>query len=78
MLSKTSTLAAEFKEKVAARTARIDIIGTAYVGLPLALLFSEQRFVVTGFDIELRLSDDRGGVAARCGYAPHAANIAML
>jgi len=25
-----------------------------YVGLPLALLFSEERFVVTGFDVDSR------------------------
>jgi UDP-N-acetyl-D-glucosamine dehydrogenase len=34
------------------REARIGIIGMGYVGLPLALLFSEERFQVTGFDIE--------------------------
>jgi UDP-N-acetyl-D-glucosamine dehydrogenase len=34
------------------RTARIGIVGMGYVGLPLALLFSEQRFPVTGFDID--------------------------
>ena len=35
-----------------ARTARVGIIGMGYVGLPLALLFSEERFRVTGFDID--------------------------
>ena len=34
------------------REARIGIIGMGYVGLPLALLFSGERFRVTGFDIE--------------------------
>jgi UDP-N-acetyl-D-glucosamine dehydrogenase len=34
------------------REARIGIVGMGYVGLPLALLFSEQGFRVTGFDIE--------------------------
>jgi UDP-N-acetyl-D-glucosamine dehydrogenase len=38
--------------KIEARTARVGIIGMGYVGLPLALLFSEQRFKVTGFDID--------------------------
>ena len=47
-------LAADFQEKVQNRTALIGIIGMGYVGLPLALLFSEQRFRVTGFDIDLR------------------------
>lgn len=34
------------------RTARVGIIGLGYVGLPLALLFSEERFAVTGFDVD--------------------------
>lgn len=34
------------------RTARVGIIGLGYVGLPLTLLFSEERFQVTGFDID--------------------------
>lgn len=34
------------------RSARIGIIGLGYVGLPLVLLLSEQRFRVTGFDID--------------------------
>ena len=38
--------------KIDSREARIGIIGMGYVGLPLALLFSGQRFRVTGFDIE--------------------------
>jgi UDP-N-acetyl-D-glucosamine dehydrogenase len=37
--------------KIDSREARIGIIGMGYVGLPLALLFSSQRFRVTGFDI---------------------------
>jgi UDP-N-acetyl-D-glucosamine dehydrogenase len=38
--------------RIESREARIGIIGMGYVGLPLALLFSEQRFRVTGFDID--------------------------
>ncbi|HWA94536.1 MAG TPA: nucleotide sugar dehydrogenase [Terracidiphilus sp.] len=41
----------DFNEKVASRQARVGIVGMGYVGLPLALLFSDQRFRVTGFDI---------------------------
>jgi len=44
----------ELKERIATRTARIGIVGMGYVGLPLALLFSEERFRVTGFDIDFR------------------------
>jgi UDP-N-acetyl-D-glucosamine dehydrogenase len=41
----------DLKSKMETRDARIGIIGMGYVGLPLALLFSGQRFRVTGFDI---------------------------
>jgi UDP-N-acetyl-D-glucosamine dehydrogenase len=34
------------------RTANVGIIGLGYVGLPLALLFTEKGFRVTGFDID--------------------------
>ncbi len=39
-------------QRVAGRTAHVGIIGLGYVGLPLTLLFSEERFRVTGFDID--------------------------
>ena len=42
---------AELKQRVETRQARVGIVGMGYVGLPLALLFSGQRFRVTGFDI---------------------------
>src|SRR6185312_15172925 len=38
--------------KLENRTAHIGVIGLGYVGLPLVLLFSEQKFRVTGFDID--------------------------
>jgi len=44
--------AEQLKNKVANRTAKIGIIGQGYVGLPLALLFSEQKFRITGFDVD--------------------------
>ena len=34
------------------RTMNVGVIGLGYVGLPLALLFSERGFPVTGFDID--------------------------
>ncbi len=43
--------------KIQQRQARVGIIGLGYVGLPLALLFTEQGFVVTGFDIDKRKVD---------------------
>jgi UDP-N-acetyl-D-glucosamine dehydrogenase len=45
---------AEFQESIDSRVARIGIVGMGYVGLPLALLFSDERFRVTGFDIDPR------------------------
>ncbi len=42
---------------VEARTANIGIIGLGYVGLPLALLFSSERFAITGFDIDRKKVD---------------------
>ena len=47
----------QLKNKIRQRQARIGIIGLGYVGLPLALLFSEQKFSVTGFDIDQRKVD---------------------
>ena len=41
-----------FVRKIETREARIAIVGLGYVGLPLALLFSEQRFRITGFDVD--------------------------
>lgn len=47
-----SPLTAALQQKIEARTARLGIIGLGYVGLPLTLLFSEEKFAVTGFDID--------------------------
>src|SRR5262245_38846098 len=38
--------------RIQARSAKVGIIGLGYVGLPLALLFNEAGFPVTGFDID--------------------------
>jgi len=40
------------RRAIAARSARIGIIGLGYVGLPLACLFAEKGFPTTGFDID--------------------------
>ena len=42
----------ETRRKIESRQARIGIVGMGYVGLPLALLFSEECFAITGFDID--------------------------
>src|SRR5260370_13878369 len=49
-----SSLFTDLKSRIDARRARVGIIGLGYVGLPLALLYSEQKFPVTGFDIDRR------------------------
>src|ERR1700732_4174454 len=49
-----SSLLTDLKSRIEARQARVGIIGLGYVGLPLALLYSEQKFPVTGFDIDQR------------------------
>jgi UDP-N-acetyl-D-glucosamine dehydrogenase len=58
-----SSLFTDLKGRIDARQARVGIIGLGYVGLPLALLYSEQRFPVTGFDIDQKKIDtlDNGG-----------------
>src|SRR3979490_2835930 len=38
--------------KFKSNTASVGVIGLGYVGLPLALLFTEEGFRVTGFDID--------------------------
>ncbi len=50
--SRQSPQAEQFRTRIASRTAKVGIVGLGYVGLPLALLFSEQRFAITGFDID--------------------------
>lgn len=41
-----------FNQKIASRTARVGIVGLGYVGLPLSLMYSAERFPVTGFDVD--------------------------
>ncbi|MFM2033058.1 MAG: hypothetical protein RLZZ297_1823 [Chloroflexota bacterium] len=41
----------QLRQRITERQARIGIIGVGYVGLPLAIVFAEAGFHVTGFDI---------------------------
>ena len=52
--SVSATPFSELRSKIEQRQARVGIIGMGYVGLPLALLYSESGFPVTGFDIDER------------------------
>jgi UDP-N-acetyl-D-glucosamine dehydrogenase len=58
-----ATLFTELKTKIDRKQAQVAIIGLGYVGLPLALLFTEQNFRVTGFDVDARKIStlDKGG-----------------
>src|ERR1700758_644171 len=48
----TSSVLSELKARIDTREARVGVIGLGYVGLPLALLYTEAKFRVTGFDID--------------------------
>ena len=50
----------EIGSKIAARSARVGVIGLGYVGLPLSLLYVGQGLPVTGFDIDQRKVDMLG------------------
>src|SRR5579864_3923990 len=49
-----ANLFSDLKSKIETRQARVAVIGLGYVGLPLALLYIDQKFPVTGFDIDQR------------------------
>jgi UDP-N-acetyl-D-glucosamine dehydrogenase len=53
-MSLSTSLSSELESRITSRQARIGVIGMGYVGLPLTLLFSEQRFCVTGFDVDTK------------------------
>jgi UDP-N-acetyl-D-glucosamine dehydrogenase len=42
----------EFDERIAARAARVGIVGLGYAGLPLAMAFAEAGFEVLGIDLD--------------------------
>jgi len=58
-----AALFSDLKAKIEQKQARVAVIGLGYVGLPLALLYTEQEFSVTGFDIDARKVStlDQGG-----------------
>jgi len=45
-------LAPRFDDRIAARQARVGVIGLGYAGLPLAIAFAEAGFDVTGVDLD--------------------------
>jgi len=81
--SMPAALFSELKSKIEQKHVRVAVIGLGYVGLPLALLYTEEKFPVTGFDIDARKISmlDQGGsyiyripgaeiqTAKRCGFS---------
>ena len=59
----TGSTVEAFQAKLQTRNTRIGIVGLGYVGLPLMLLYSEEKFRVTGFDIDSKKVEtlSRGG-----------------
>jgi UDP-N-acetyl-D-glucosamine dehydrogenase len=47
-----STVPAVFDERIRTREARLGIVGLGYAGLPLAILFADEGFNVTGIDLD--------------------------
>src|SRR5438477_11869504 len=56
-ISKSTACAVSLLERFTNCTARVGVIGLGYVGLPLALRFSEAGFRVIGFDIDESKAD---------------------
>jgi len=52
LLVESETVVSSVLQKIESRTAKVGVVGLGYVGLPLALLFSNEHFAVTGFDID--------------------------
>ena len=57
--------------RIESKEAIIGVIGMGYVGLPLALRFSEAGFRVTGFDIDPAKAES---IANRQSYFAHIAD----
>jgi UDP-N-acetyl-D-glucosamine dehydrogenase len=48
----TSSAAAELRQRISKKTARVGVLGLGYVGLPLALEFARAGFEVVGIDVQ--------------------------
>jgi UDP-N-acetyl-D-glucosamine dehydrogenase len=57
-------------ERIRSRTAKIGVIGLGYVGLPLAVEFARAGFDVTGFDVDVKKTDE---INAGRSYIPDVA-----
>ena len=69
--SSAASLFSELKTRMETRQARVGVIGLGYVGLPLALLYTEAKFRVTGFDIDRhKVATLTSGVSYICRIPP--------
>jgi UDP-N-acetyl-D-glucosamine dehydrogenase len=48
----TSSAAAELRQRISKKTARVGVLGLGYVGLPLAVEFARAGFEVVGIDVQ--------------------------
>jgi UDP-N-acetyl-D-glucosamine dehydrogenase len=51
-LAQPSSAAADLRERITKRTARVGVLGLGYVGLPLAVEFAHAGFEVLGIDVQ--------------------------
>jgi len=65
-----TTLKDKAVERCHSRVFHVGVIGLGYVGLPLALLFSEEGFSVTGFDVDTTKIDILSASRSYIGRIP--------
>src|SRR5205823_628152 len=73
-ISESTACAVSLLERFTNCTARVGVIGLGYVGLPLALRFSEAGFRVIGFDIDESKAD---AINSRRSYFMHIPDAAV-
>jgi UDP-N-acetyl-D-glucosamine dehydrogenase len=66
-------IAAALRDKIAARTARVGIVGLGYVGLPLAMEFAGAGFDVTGIEVSASKIDSLNAGKSYVGDVPDSA-----
>jgi UDP-N-acetyl-D-glucosamine dehydrogenase len=54
----TSSAAAELRQRISKKTARVGVLGLGYVGLPLAVEFARAGFEVVGIDVQQAKVDE--------------------
>ena len=59
------------RTRIESHNAKVGVVGLGYVGLPLVLLFCEQRFPVTGFDIDAKKVDSLNQQRSYIYRIPH-------